>query len=427
MSKTVPQFTEGELVNVSIKGARVVDGIDAGELVLRLGAHAAGNAREVVVPLPYAGVTIERAAPAEWPPQPGDLWEDRNHNLWFTSAGSITGTIAMCADRNLRGSWSDPAELLDAVGPMRLAYRRGWTPATQTTPAAPDPARMEAERRAEVIAGLRALADLLEARPELGCNLGQIIWDSGLDELPAWAEILGGQIKLSGYQQTTHHTVKGGRLRGLDLAPYHIVDKPYAAPEPIDPDPRESAYTEPGDAERTAVVEEDAAERAALEREAEAELDGDLPAIRSTWTCAYCPFTTNDADAGLAHIADHEAGRATAMTDAQLAAAYDQRAAAELDDHDGPVDGCECEDCAAEREGAEALPHRVPDGDAPVVGEVGCGAQAQSCWCALAPGHDGPHECGREGCGGSWLGSIDSSDFEVVRLPDISQVLGGAS
>jgi hypothetical protein len=44
----------------------------------------------------------------------------------------------------------------------------------------------------------------------------------------------------------------------------------------------------------------------------------------TVWTCPYCPFTADGVDAGLTHIADHESGRAVAMTDALLAEVYAQ-------------------------------------------------------------------------------------------------------
>lgn len=49
--------------------------------------------------------------------------------------------------------------------------------------------------------------------------------------------------------------------------------------------------------------------------------------------------------------------------------------------------------------------------------EVICDARAEFCHCAFTPGHDGPHECGRDGCGGSWLGDIGTDSFKIVRFP----------
>lgn len=80
-------FKPGEIVDITIKGARVewanstdmnvwavdeVDpdtGVNLGEQITI--SHAAEN------------VTIERVAPAEWPPRPGDLWRDGEGDVWF--------------------------------------------------------------------------------------------------------------------------------------------------------------------------------------------------------------------------------------------------------------------------------------------------------------------------------------------------------
>lgn len=52
-----------------------------------------------------------------------------------------------------------------------------------------------------------------------------------------------------------------------------------------------------------------------------------------------------------------------------------------------------------------------------IEGRVVCAAIAYSCACVLDPGHDGPHACNPETCGGSWTGSSDSDEFEVVTYP----------
>lgn len=61
-----------------------------------------------------------------------------------------------------------------------------------------------------------------------------------------------------------------------------------------------------------------------------------------------------------------------------------------------------------------------------------CGARASECICIGPPEHVGhdPHACK---CGGSWRGSLDGDDFEVVTLPDLNwadsvrKSLGGSS
>jgi hypothetical protein len=71
---------------------------------------------------------------------------------------------------------SYPDEILASNGPLRLAYRRGWSPETSpagrdtgTSPEASAVATtgQPADRRAETIAGLREATDWLEAHPEV--------------------------------------------------------------------------------------------------------------------------------------------------------------------------------------------------------------------------------------------------------------------
>ncbi|MGH3379525.1 MAG: hypothetical protein ACRDP6_32800 [Actinoallomurus sp.] len=69
----------GELVDVTIKGVRV-DAVHPDGTPDIIADDSDGLATVWVLP-PQAA--IERVAPAEWPPQPGDLWRDRDGDLWF--------------------------------------------------------------------------------------------------------------------------------------------------------------------------------------------------------------------------------------------------------------------------------------------------------------------------------------------------------
>lgn len=77
------EFEPGEVVDITIEGARVKRHGGSGFLVLIV------DGRELVLMVDLECVTVERVAPPEWPPQPGDLWhEDRPEDrggpeTWF--------------------------------------------------------------------------------------------------------------------------------------------------------------------------------------------------------------------------------------------------------------------------------------------------------------------------------------------------------
>lgn len=79
-----PRFQPGEIVDITIKGARVEEPTDdQGNLEFTYsGDEGLVSFEGVVVPLADA-VTVERVAPAEWPPRPGDLWRDRDGDAWY--------------------------------------------------------------------------------------------------------------------------------------------------------------------------------------------------------------------------------------------------------------------------------------------------------------------------------------------------------
>jgi len=70
-------FRVGEVVDVAISGATVVDTTDT-TILVRTGSQA-----PVCIPVNAAGVTVARVAPAQWPPMVGDLWEDCRGDRWL--------------------------------------------------------------------------------------------------------------------------------------------------------------------------------------------------------------------------------------------------------------------------------------------------------------------------------------------------------
>lgn len=78
-------YQEGEYLNITIKGARVRrtrtlpdDGVSVEHLSYDIGNYTTS------LPL-VEGVAVERMAPAEWPPLPGDIWGIADGGRWFAA------------------------------------------------------------------------------------------------------------------------------------------------------------------------------------------------------------------------------------------------------------------------------------------------------------------------------------------------------
>lgn len=87
-------YQPGEIVDITIRGARIEAEYEDGLTV----DIAPENPSAMPVDLPWGpDLAVERRAPAEWPPQPGDLWRDRNGDLWFG--------CRYCADPDDNADW----------------------------------------------------------------------------------------------------------------------------------------------------------------------------------------------------------------------------------------------------------------------------------------------------------------------------------
>lgn len=191
------RFAEGEIVDITIKGARVAA---TDEQLLQI--DLAGGGYKHWLPL-APSVTVTHRAPAEWPPQPGDVWQDADGAEWFTTARH--DSVWMVTDGD-----SDSADnLLRDSGPLTLVRRKGWSPAPAVDQA-DEP--VEARGRVAIVAGLREFADFLESHPEMplpdmlrlgyGAN-----WSSEsdgwrtpsdavqVDRVKAWASALGVELE----------------------------------------------------------------------------------------------------------------------------------------------------------------------------------------------------------------------------------------
>lgn len=122
------EFQVGEVVDVTIRGARIERVQDEGHdgdvtRVAGIVAHDGDGAPFfTAVPLDWTTVLVERRAPAEWPPRPGDLWRDRDGRLWFTvESDSDYGVALTCNGRNRRPA----AEIHGLYSPLTLVHREG--------------------------------------------------------------------------------------------------------------------------------------------------------------------------------------------------------------------------------------------------------------------------------------------------------------
>lgn len=112
------ELARGDLVDITIKRVRVRDATHIHVTVEDEHGH--------IYKMPPQAA-IERVAPADWPPQPGDLWrEDGTRGLWFVfrdpSAfdASPSGMRAREADGD---RWTDDALNLLDTGPLTLIHR----------------------------------------------------------------------------------------------------------------------------------------------------------------------------------------------------------------------------------------------------------------------------------------------------------------
>lgn len=82
------EFAQGDIVKITIEGARVVgEGYDERyqSAWLRVALAINGDEAHGKLHLGAQGLTVERVAPPEWPPQPGDVWGSDGGGRWFAA------------------------------------------------------------------------------------------------------------------------------------------------------------------------------------------------------------------------------------------------------------------------------------------------------------------------------------------------------
>jgi hypothetical protein len=228
---TVGRFEPGELVNIRIDRARFI-GEDNGH-------------REFSVPNPggdaYAlylargvNVTVERVAPKEWPPQPGDVWADGQGNRLFATQVPGRPLVLVVAD----GARNEAECMLDAWGPLHLVARDGWAPDALATVDEPE----AVDERARYVAALRALADFVESRTDLpvpnDTPTAQVSWsrsDGPEVRVPEVALLLGVEVERDDRERSTVLTATYEDPAGFAFVAY--------GRKPTDPPPAEVAET----------------------------------------------------------------------------------------------------------------------------------------------------------------------------------------
>lgn len=117
----MPDFKPGELVDVTIKGVRIHEANTDGAVMI-IAEDRNGVAARYAMP-PQAGV--ERVAPAEWPPRPGDKWRDRHGSAWFAFYGLEAREVFMIPADPVRGPLATPtpATVLGKLSPLTLVHR----------------------------------------------------------------------------------------------------------------------------------------------------------------------------------------------------------------------------------------------------------------------------------------------------------------
>ncbi|NUR25552.1 MAG: hypothetical protein HOV83_06835 [Catenulispora sp.] len=113
-------FYPDEIFDITIKGARVISVAHNGWVRF----DVPGGPRHEIAPYSDA-FTVERVAPAEWPPQPGDLWRDRNGSTWFAFYGLEAREVFMIPRDPVRGPLVTPTpdDVMTNVGPLSLVHR----------------------------------------------------------------------------------------------------------------------------------------------------------------------------------------------------------------------------------------------------------------------------------------------------------------
>ena len=139
MTDPKPTYATGELVDITIRAARVrgYHGAPGTEQDLMVSYGGEDGRSDLNLALDVAGVTVERMAPAEWPPRYKQIWQDCNGDLWTLVRGvTIDGPQRpytlhrlTCTDGSREAGIHGTADLLARYGPMTLVFDANPQPA----------------------------------------------------------------------------------------------------------------------------------------------------------------------------------------------------------------------------------------------------------------------------------------------------------
>lgn len=118
-------FKPGEIVTITIKGARVDEWRPA-VMELTVDSSADANSDLTTFTLASDQVTVEHVAPAEWPPRHHDVWRDRFGDLWIARVLLSTPDERLHVEMHGVGDDVFAADtMLAKYGPMTLVHREG--------------------------------------------------------------------------------------------------------------------------------------------------------------------------------------------------------------------------------------------------------------------------------------------------------------
>lgn len=126
----IPTFRSGELVDIAIRGVRIVSINTPYDDPASITVGLPNTDDRLTLLVPWNGVTVERVAPAEWPPLPGDLWRDSDGGLWMMQRrvhigeyGNRTERAMVAADADSYSSSELVERFLERHGPLELVHR----------------------------------------------------------------------------------------------------------------------------------------------------------------------------------------------------------------------------------------------------------------------------------------------------------------